>query len=210
METKLAQGVVAPVSAPVTMDTVREEMPIPVKAQAPEKKTEEVEYAPEDFYIPPDMDAPPDESLMGGNVYFDGPITPMKKAEKETEVQPREPVPAVRESVKPKVGGDAKTTFGAFLRSVRKTARNGVLVTMCVDLDGVYEDGVFVLYTASDTIYRSLSKPDHAALIAQAFENIGLSAGEYEVRLKGKQSDSFQKSVNEIKETFGGVKIEIK
>lgn len=210
LETKLAQGVVAPVSAPAVMDTAKEEMPIPVKAQAPEKKTEEVEYAPEDFYIPPDMDAPPDESLMGGNVYFDGPIAPMKKAEKKEETQPLEPVPAVRESVKPKVGGDAKTTFGAFLRSVRKTARNGVLVTMCVDLDGVYEDGVFVLYTASDTIYRSLSKPDHAALIAQAFENIGLSAGEYEVRLKGKQSDSFQKSVNEIKETFGGVKIEIK
>ena len=210
LENKLAQGIVAPVSAPIAVETAREEMPAPVKAKTPEKKTEEVDFVPEDLYIPPDMDVPPDESVMGGNVYFDGPIAPVKKVEKKVESKPLEPVPAPRESVKPQTKGDAKTTFGAFLRSVRKTARNGVLVTMCVDLDGVYEDGVFVLYTASDTIYRSLSKPDHAALIAQAFEGIGFGAGEYEVRLRGKQSDAFQKGVNEIQETFGGVKVEIK
>ena len=210
LENKLAQGIVAPVSAPIAVETAREEIPAPVKAKMPEKKTEEVDFVPEDLYIPPDMDVPPDESVMGGNVYFDGPIAPVKKVEKKVESKPLEPVPAPRKSVKPQTKGDAKTTFGAFLRSVRKTARNGVLVTMCVDLDGVYEDGVFVLYTASDTIYRSLSKPDHAALIAQAFEGIGFGAGEYEVRLRGKQSDAFQKGVNEIQETFGGVKVEIK
>ena len=209
LENKLKNGVPVAVAPMVSPAPVVEETPAPVKAKAPEKKEkkEEVEYVPEDLYIPSEMDVPPDEALMGGNVYFDAPIAPVKE-EKRVE---RAPIaPALAPAAKPQTKGDAKTTFGAFLRSIRKTARNGVLVTMCVDLDGVYEDGVFVLYTQSDTIYRSLSKPDHATLIAQAFEAIGFGAGEYEVRLRGKQSDNFQKSVETIKETFGGVKVEIK
>ena len=112
--------------------------------------------------------------------------------------------------VAPALSGDAKATFGAFLRSVRKTARNGVLVTMCMDLDYAYEDGLFVLYTQIDTIYRSLKKEDHFALLSQAFESIGISADGFDVRLKGRASDAFQKSVDEIKETFGGVKVDVK
>ena len=211
LENKLSQGVVPVAAAPSAPVAEQVEKPAPTKVKAPEKKVEEeVESAPEDLYIPSEMDVPPDETLMGGNVYFDEPIQPVRKTEKPRETKPVEAAPAPRESVKPQVRGDARTTFGNFLRSVRKTARNGVLVTMCVDLDSAYEDGVFVLYTSSDTIYRSLSKPDHASLIAQAFENIGFGAGEYEVRLRGKQSDTFQKGVNEIKETFGGIKVEIK
>ena len=209
LENKLKNGVPVAVATMVDSAPVVEETPAPVKAKAPEKKEEkeEAEYVPEDLYIPSEMDVPPDEALMGGNVYFDAPIAPVKE-EKRVERAPIAPAPAP--ATKSQTKGDAKTTFGAFLRSIRKTARNGVLVTMCVDLDGVYEDGVFVLYTQSDTIYRSLSKPDHATLIAQAFEAIGFGAGEYEVRLRGKQSDNFQKSVETIKETFGGVKVEIK
>ena len=79
-----------------------------------------------------------------------------------------------------------------------------------MDLDSAYEDGVFVLSTASDTIYRSLSKAEHAELIAKAFSEIGMTEQEYQLTLKGKQSDTFQKNVAEIKETFSGVKIEIK
>ena len=79
-----------------------------------------------------------------------------------------------------------------------------------MDLDGVYEDGTFVLYTTSDTIFRSLTKPEHASLIAQAFGELGFGGGEYDIRLRGKQSDDFQKSLNAIKETFEGVKVEIK
>ena len=67
-----------------------------------------------------------------------------------------------------------------------------------------------MLLTTSDTIYRSLSKAEHAELISKAFAEIGLQVGEYEIRLKGKESDGFNKGVAEIKETFGGVKIEIK
>ena len=79
-----------------------------------------------------------------------------------------------------------------------------------MDLDSAYDGDVFVLQTSSDTIYRSLSKAEHAELIGKAFAEIGVEASEYEIRLKGKEADGFNKSVAEIKETFGGVKVEIK
>jgi hypothetical protein len=79
-----------------------------------------------------------------------------------------------------------------------------------MDLDCTYEEDVFVLYTTSDTIFRSLSKPEHYSLISQALLELGLSDNEFDVRLKGKQSDEFNKSLNELKETFGGVNVEIK
>ena len=112
--------------------------------------------------------------------------------------------------MKPVAVGEHKATFGTFLRTIRKIARNGILLTLCMDLDGEYDGDVFVLYTTSDTIYRSLTKPDHYAAIAQAFADMGLEDGQFAVRLRGKQSDDFQKSVNEIKATFEGVKVDIK
>ena len=129
-----------------------------------------------------------------------------QKIEKEAPTS----VPKAEKLAKPAVLGDSKATFGTFLRTMRKTARNGVLLTLCMDLDGEYEEGTFVLYTTSDTIHRSLTKPEHYGLIAQAFEAMGISEGGFEIRLRGKKSDDFQKTVNEIKTTFEGVKVEIK
>ena len=165
--------------------------PVPVAAPVQEPKEEEDETK--------GLVAPPDEDQTGGNAYFDGFNKPQEL-----------PQTAVPRPVKTVNRGDSKATFGGFLRSIRKVAKNGVLLTLCMDLDGLYEDGVFTLYTTSDTIYRSLTKPEHTALIAQAFHEIGVGEGEFAIRLKGKPSDDFQKSVNEIKATFEGVKIEIK
>ena len=175
---------------------VKEEKP---KAEPPApKKVETVEE------YTPIFEAPPDEEQTGGNVYFGGfePPAPVKpKAEVATT-----PVKAV----KPTVSGGGKATFGGFLRTIRKIARNGVLLTLCMDLDGEYDGDVFALYTTSDTIYRSLTKPEHYALIGQAFAEMGLAEGQFAIRLRGKQSDNFQKTVNEIKATFEGVPVEIK
>ena len=73
-----------------------------------------------------------------------------------------------------------------------------------------YESDVFVLYTQSDTIYRSLKKSEHEAILKETFAGIGIAEGKYDVRLRGKQSDDFNRSVEEIKNTFQGVKIDIK
>ena len=190
----------------------------PVKKQdLPAPKVEEEEY------IPMDYDAPPDEMEMGGNAYFDEGIAPVKKPSataqsvkkatpmvaSSTPVSPAPMQAAAPAAVKPAVSGDARTVFGTFLRSVRKTARNGVLITICMDLDGVFEDGLFVLYTQSETAYRSLTREDHYALIVQAFAAIGMSEGSFEIRLRGKKSDAFNKAVDEIKATFNGVRVDV-
>lgn len=208
LENQLANGVVmqneggrvemnakpVPVAPPVKLvETPKAE---PVKA---------VEEVPpmEDFYIPPD------EEQTGGNVYFDGFVpTPAPKKQEDVRSAPAAPAPV--KTVKPVAVGEHKATFGTFLRTIRKIARNGILLTLCMDLDGEYDGDVFVLYTTSDTIYRSLTKPDHYAAISQAFADMGLEDGQFAVRLRGKQSDDFQKSVNEIKATFEGVKVDVK
>ena len=175
----------------------------------PMKKVSEEEYPAFEMDVPPEMDAPPDEAEMGGNVYFDVGVVPKKEAP-VTPVAKTEVKEPILRSVKPNVKGDAKATFGTFLRCIRKIAKNGALIVMCMDLDCEYDGDVFVLYTPSDTIYRMLLNEAHSALIAQAFAEIGIDAGGYEIRQRGKQADDFNKNVNELKETFGGVKIEIK
>ena len=79
-----------------------------------------------------------------------------------------------------------------------------------MDLDYSYEEGVLVLSTQSDTVFRSLKKEEHYALIAQSFANIGVEAFGFDIRLRGKPSDDFQKKVEQIKETFGGIKVDVK
>ena len=78
-----------------------------------------------------------------------------------------------------------------------------------MDLDGEYEGETFVLYTTSDTIYRSLTKAEHHSLIAQTFETMGFT-GAFEIRLRGKKIDDFKQKVEEIQSTFDGVKVEIR
>lgn len=215
LENKLASGafvqnnggMYAP-SAPIP-PTKTEEKPAE-KKEIPAPKAEEE-------YIPMDYDAPPDEMEFGGNAYFDESIAPVKKQSVSTvQATPKAPAPisapiSTPVAAKPAaVSGDARTVFGTFLRSVRKTAKNGVLITICMDLDGVFEDGVFVLYTQSETAFRSLTREDHYSLITQAFAAIGMGEGSFEIRLRGKKSDAFNKAAEEIKATFNGVKVDIK
>ena len=155
---------------------------------------------------PPEMEAPPDELETGGNVYFDAGFIPeKKKAEAEKPVPP-----ATVAKPQKTLTGDAKATFGSFLRSLRKTGKSGVLFAICMDLDYAYQGEVFTLYTQSETIYRSLSKPEHQEIIKASLASIGIYESEYTVMLKGKKSDEFNQGLDEIRQTFDGVKIEIK
>ncbi len=168
------------------------------------------DYAPA-YDEPPIFDAPSmyDEPIVSAPPKA---AAPQKKAVEETPAQPVEK-PTVQTAapvVKQAPTGDAKATFGLFLRTLRKTGRNGVLFTMCMDAEPSYDDGVLVLATDSETMFNSMSKPEHFALIAQAFEAIGVGAGQFDIRLKGKQTDTFTKSFNELKESFPSTNIEIK
>lgn len=177
---------------------------------------------------------PPDEETTGGNVYFDEEFAPVREAKKPTsaataervesgygapmvemtakkteaaEAKKTEAAPQVRQAPRAALG-DAKVTFGSFLRALRKTGRNGVLFTICMDLENAYEGDTFVLSTTSETIFRSLKKEEHYALIKQAFELIGVTA--FDVRLKTKPKDEFDKNLNELKERFADVNVEVK
>lgn len=192
------------------------------QANEPESKktAEKMETEEELIDVPPDMDVPPDEAETGGGVYFDEgylPKAPAPKKKAENSSAPQTvpaptpvPTPAPAVKVRPAVSGDAKATFGAFLRYLRKTGKSGVLFTICMDLDSAYVGDTFVLYTQSDTIYRSLTKPEHYALLKETFGGIGIEEDGFEIQLRGKQTDDFNRSVEEIKGTFPGVKVEIK
>ncbi len=208
LERKVESGVVLQNDGGrVALNEENEQKPIekePKKQAVKEIEAEEYEYA--DIDIPPEMEAPPETD---GEVYFDGGFTP-----------PPPPAPKVQREEKPResvvvagktaVSGDAKVTFGLFLRHLRKLGKSGVLFTICMDLDNFYENGVFVLSTQSDTIYRSLTKPEHHAILKGTFAGIGIDENGFEVRLKGKETDNFNRDVEEIQKTFSGVKIEIK
>ncbi|MBQ8684829.1 MAG: DNA polymerase III subunit gamma/tau [Clostridia bacterium] len=176
-----------------------ETVPAPVK-----KEEKELPVSAEEEFAPPELEAPPDEAVTGGNVYFDEGYIPKKKPPQE-----RAPI-APRATVGQATKGDAKLTFGQFLRSLRRTGKSGVVYTICMDLDSSYEGELFLLETQSDTIFRSLQKAEHYALVKEAFAAIGVNEGEFELRLKGKKSDDFNKSVEEIKATFRGVKVDVK
>ena len=190
------------------------------KAQEPKKKQEIAtieepvydEYSYADIDVPPEMDVPPD--LSEGNVYFDEPPIREKENKKPTAAKESPTAQAVQAkatpSIKAAAKGDSKSTFGSFLRCLRKMGKSGVLFTICMDLDSAYEEDVFVLYTQSDTIYRSLTKPEHYAILKETFAAIGIDETGFAVKLKGKETDNFNRSVEEIKNTFSGVKIDIK
>ena len=158
----------------------------------PVEQARTVEKTP--VYEEPPMEEPPEEEYA----------TPPKKAVAEK-------LPVIEEKpMKKAPAGDAKGTFGSFLRALRKTGRNGVLFTICMDLDSVYDGDTFVLSTASESMFASLTKAEHYALIRQAFDAIGIAESGFDIRLQGKQADTFDKSFQELKATFPDVKIEIK
>ncbi len=187
LEKKLENGYVAPAQPPI---------PTPTKAER-----EEVEEQPkplECYEKIPVLEAPPEEVQFGGSMY-DVPKP------KQTVQSPPPEIKTVRVDT-----GDAKSVFGTFLRALRKTGKNAVLFAMCMDLDCAYEDGRLTLITESSTIYNSLLRAEHYALLTEAFALIGVGADGFAVRMQGKKADFTERDVAQIAQTFKGAKIEIK
>ena len=207
LEKKLAQGVT------IIEKTTPELVPAPVEKQ---KQAVKPAYEPEveepQYYDAPLLDEPPVEYSYEPTLESaQNKTQTATSVEKEGQVSVEPPKTEEKKPVlKQAVAGDAKNTFGTFLRALRKTGRNGVLYTICMDLDYAYEDGLFVLYTESESMYRSIMKAEHYALIKQAFEAVGMSADSFTVRLRGKQADDFNKGFEELKNRFAGVKVDLK
>ena len=209
LEKKLAQGVTV-----TTVTPERVPAPMETQKQAPKREYEPEVEEPQYYEDAPLMEEPPEEYSYEQTL-----SKPQTAAPKTVEtafgnssrtVQETPKVEEKKPALKQAVAGDAKNTFGTFLRALRKTGRNGVLYTICMDLDYAYEDGVFVLSTESESMYRSLMKAEHYALLGQAFEAVGMNEGSFTVRLRGKKTDDFNKGFEELKTRFAGVKVDLK
>lgn len=134
------------------------------------------------------------------------------QAVKPTTASPAEtPVQASKFTAAPAAaaaGAGAEVMFGKFVRTLRKTSRNGVLFTMCSDLAPVFEGGTLVLYTESGTIARSLARAEHRAVMADVFAQVGIT--DFEVRLKGADAPQKANAAEQLKRDFPDYPIEIK
>ena len=158
----------------------------------------------------------PEEEPVFEEAYFADEPAPKKAAP----VQPPKPAaapPAERKATEPTAASPAgaaappagaEVAFGKFVRTLRKTSRNGVLFTMCSDLAPVFEGGTLVLYTESGTIARSLARPEHRAVMTEVFAQLGIT--DFDVRLKGADAPKKADIAEELKRDFPDYPIEIK
>ncbi len=103
---------------------------------------------------------------------------------------------------------DKATLFGRFIRLFRTTRRNAVLFTLCMDLESFFEGDTFVLLTTVEAVYRSLCREDNKQFIAEALQSLGVFS--FDIRLKPKGEDKYEKAIGELRDNFKGTDIQIK
>ena len=172
-------------------------------------------------------EAPPDENETGGNLYLDSDYVRADKArqakkaqtayESTSSAQPGmfDTPFAAAQSAAPQEGqkptnaaaGDAKVAFGKFLRALRAVG-NGVLFTICMDMESDFDGDTFVLYTTKETLLNTLKRETNFPVVQNALNKIGIT--DFDLRLKSKEKDNTNKAIDEIKEKFADAKITIK
>ena len=200
LERKIASGAVGITSVK------EEEFSKPITKQAAEQEEEYYEDAP--LMEEPVMDVLFAPTVPEKDIPKQKKEEPIKKEIEEPVVEQVKETP--KPSLKQAVSGDAKATFGSFLRALRKTGKSGVLFTICMDLDCEYDDGKFLLITESDSMYRSLLRSEHLEVLKKSFELIGIGEDGFEIKLRGKKADNFNKNLEELKDKFPNVPIDVK
>ena len=183
---------------------------------APKKTARETEW---DEPLPPPPDEPP---------FFDEPLPPawdeppFAREPQRTEPQVREtPQPQTKSVQKPQseppksaplpsADGprDAETTFGLFLRRLRKLPKSGVLYALCRDLEPSEEGGKLVLMTDIRTVADTLNGEKHRAAMAETLGELGVS--DFEVRYASAARAEEKDGVEQLKKDFSGYTIEVK
>lgn len=103
---------------------------------------------------------------------------------------------------------DKATLFGRFIKLFRTTRKNAVLFTLCMDLESAFEGDTFVMSTTVEAIYRSLNREDNKNYISEALQSLGVYS--FDIRLKPKGEDKYEKAIGELRDNFGGTDITIK
>lgn len=186
---------------------------------APKKAAWETEW---DELPPPPPDEPP---------FFDEPLPPawdeppFAREPQRTEPQVREtpqpqiksvPQPQEKSMQQPKSAPlpsadgprDAETTFGLFLRRLRKLPKSGVLYALCRDLEPSEEGGKLVLTTDIRTVADTLNGEKHRAAMAETLGELGVS--DFVVRYASAARAEEKDGVEQLKKDFSGYTIEVK
>ena len=103
---------------------------------------------------------------------------------------------------------DAETTFGLFLRRLRKLPKSGVLYALCRDLEPSEEGGKLVLMTDIRTVADTLNGEKHRAAMAETLGELGVS--DFEVRYASAARAEEKDGVEQLKKDFSGYTIEVK
>lgn len=192
LERKIAEGIAVAPAAPMQVEPPKKKNSAPKPKAAEEGNFE---------------DYPTEEPVFAEAYFADEPYSPpAANAEKEKPVPVKEspkPVPVVNAS-----DMTAESAFGKFMRTLRKTCKNGVLFTMCADLEAAFEEETLVLTTESETVYRSLGREDHTKLMKEAFLQIGIA--DFALRLKGKEKQDEKQGIERLKHDFSDYPIEIR
>ena len=219
---KVARGVAAPTAAPPAGAPVQAPKPTTAPAAAaPVQPPKPTAAPPAGTGAGGYEDEPPfpDEEPVFEEAYFSDEPAPKKAAAPVQAANPAAappaaaPVQAPKPTAAPPAGAPAaaagaEVTFGKFVRTLRKTSRNGVLFTMCSDLMPVFEGGTLVLYTESGTVARSLARAEHRAVMAEVFAQVGVT--DFDVRLKGADAPKAVNAAEQLKRDFPDYPIEIK
>lgn len=103
---------------------------------------------------------------------------------------------------------DKATAFGRLIRLFRTTRRNAVLHSLCMDLETSFEGDTFVMQTTVDAVYKALSRIENRKGVEEALAELGVFS--FDVRLKPKGEDKYEKAIGELRENFKGTDITIK
>lgn len=103
---------------------------------------------------------------------------------------------------------DKGKIFGKFIRALRETHKNAVLFTLCMDLEHAFEGDKFILITDSEAVYKGLQREANAKFISDLLTELGVM--NYEVRLKAKGENDYDKAMRELRQNFSGADIEEK
>ena len=182
-----------------------ESRPAPAPMPAPSEKRPPVEAIPAVEEKPAPKAKPAVVEEVESFSPFDG--APVKAAEEQSTLfeQPTVSAPAQVGSLSER---DKATLFGRFIKLFRTTRRNAVLFTLCMDLESFFEGDTFVLLTTVEAVYRSLSREDNKQFIAEALQSLGVFS--FDIRLKPKGEDKYEKAIGELRDNFKGTDIQIK
>lgn len=103
---------------------------------------------------------------------------------------------------------DKKSVFGRFLKFFRTTRRNAVLFTLCMDLESFFEGDTFVMLTDVEAVHKSLNREENKAFIGETLQELGVFS--FEIRLKLKGEDKYEKALGELRYNFKGNDVQIK